>query len=100
MLIDNVRTTTIDSAITMREDRRDGWSEIAVYVIKPDASWYSKKCISVITHPCAGAKWFLYDGNHHIRFRTRKEAIKYAVERAKHSTEYKTAMEARRANQH
>lgn len=100
MLIDNVRTTTIDNAITMRDDRRGDWSEIAIYVIKPNTSWSNKKCTSVITHPCARAKWFLYDGDHHIKFSTRKEAIKYAIEHAKRSLEYKTAMEERRANQH
>ena len=100
MLIDNVKTTTVDSAITMREDKRGGWSEIAVYVVKPNSSWSNKKCAAIITHPCAKAPWHLYDGGIHIKFRTRKEAIHYAIKHAKRLPEYINVMEERRANQH
>ncbi len=101
MLIDNVRTTTIDNAITMREDRRGDWSEIAVYVSRANASWDNRTCAAVITHPCRGAKWNIFLGHDPVlRFKTRKEAVAYAISTARKLPEYIKAMEDRHANQH
>jgi hypothetical protein len=101
MLIDNVKTTTIDSAITMREDRRGDWSEIAIYVSRANSSWSDKTCAAVITHPCKGARWFcIYDGLHTTAFRTRKEALVFSLSVARNLPDYIKAMEERRANQH
>ena len=102
MLIDNVRTTTIDNALTMREDRRGDWSEIAVYISRANASWGSKTCAAVITHPCRGAKWNIFFGHDPAllsrSFKTRKEAVAYAISTARKLPEYIKAMEDRYAN--
>jgi len=101
MLIDNVKTTTVDSAITMRDDRRGDWSEIAIYVSDASASWNNKVCAAVITHPCKSAKWNLFLGQDPVRrFKTRRDAVAFALGVARSLPEYKKAMEFRRANQH
>jgi len=101
MLIDNVKTTTIDSAITMREDRRGDWSEIALYVSFANSSWQNRTCAAVITHPCKKAKWNLFLGQDPVRrFKTRRDAVAFALGVARGMPEYIKAMEERRANQH
>jgi len=101
MLIDNVKTTTVDSAITMRDDRRGDWSEIAIYVSDASASWNNKVCAAVITHPCKKAKWnlFLCQGPDPVRrFKTRRVAVAFALGVARGMPEYIKSMEKRRAN--
>lgn len=90
----NTRTTTVDRAIVMREDKRDGgWSEIGIYIRRPNSTWSSKVVVAVITHPCAKAKWFVYDrDNAREAFRTRHEAVKHALQMARANPVYAEVM--------
>lgn len=95
MNVDNVRTTYVEGVITLREDKRPGgWSEIGVYV-DPVIPTAGKICAAVITHPCAGGKWFVSDrhtGARGVPFKTRKAALWAAIEAAKDTDAYKTHM--------
>lgn len=91
MLIDNVKTTYPEPHIKVREDKRRDWSEIGVFV---DAvlPYGPSICAAIITHPCAGAKWFVHDRNTGCRgvpFKTRKSALWAAIEAAKDTDAYK-----------
>lgn len=92
----NCRSTTIDRALVMREDRRDGgWSEIGVWIRRPNTTWSSKTIGAVVTHPCAKAKWFVHHRDQtREAFKTRKEAVRHAIALARSLPEYKSAMEA------
>lgn len=92
----NTRSTTVDRAIVMREDRRDGgWSEIGIWIRRPNTTWSSNKIGAVVTHPHAKAKWFVYsDKNGREACKTRHEAVKRAIEIARSLPEYKAAIEA------
>lgn len=83
MLVDNVKTYYPEPRVTMREDKRRDWSEIGVYVDNPNG----RALAAVITHPCAGAKWFVYPGQKtdrdRVACRTRKAAIDAAMQIAR-----------------
>ena len=91
MLVNNVKTTYPEPHIVVREDKRRDWSEISVFV-DPSAPRITKTCAAIITHPCAGAKWFVYDnftGRRGVPFKTRKDALWAAIEAAKNTDAYK-----------
>jgi len=52
-----------------------GWREIAIRA-------QDRSLIAVITHPCAGAKWFLHraDSRISLRFATKKAALAAALQ--------------------
>lgn len=92
MLVDNVKTIYPEPHIVVREDKRRDWSEIAVFV-EPALPRATKICAAVITHPCAGAKWFVHDaftGCRGVPFKTRKAALWAAIEAAKDTDAYKS----------
>ena len=91
MLIDNVKTTYPEPFIKIREDKRGDWSEIGVYV-DPVIPTAGNVCIAVITHPCAGAKWFIHAtglSSRGIPCRTRQYALELAINAARQSAAYK-----------
>jgi len=92
MLIDNVKTSHPDQFIKVREDKRGAWSEIAVYV----EARVGQVAAAIVTHPCAGAKWFVLDAQAYGRgvpHKTRKSAIEAAIAIAKETATYKTRKE-------
>jgi hypothetical protein len=91
---DNANTIKVsypEAFITVKEDKRGDWSEIAVYV-DPVLPGAGKICTSIITHPCSGAKWFVHDRDTGVRgvpFKTKKLALWAAIEAAKDVEAYR-----------
>lgn len=88
MLVDNIITTHPEPFIKIREDKRRDWSEIAVYV----EARVGQIAAAIITHPCAGAKWFVHSSDVYSKakpFRTRKSALEYALVAVKETEAYK-----------
>ncbi len=83
------RTTHPDRFLTIREHARGGWSEIGVYINDFNSAG-SRTIASVVTHPCARAKWFVYPYNgSKFSCKTREAALSAALEIARSTQEYK-----------
>jgi hypothetical protein len=79
------RTIYLEPHIYMTENRiSGGWSEIGIY-IEP------RVLITVISHPIAGARWFVSTNNarRDPGFKTKREAIDFALTMARNSPTYR-----------
>ena len=88
MLVDNVTTSYPEPFIKIREDKRRDWSEIAIYV----EAKIGQITAAIITHPCAGANWFVHSSDTYAKakaFKTRKSALEFALLSAKETEAYK-----------
>lgn len=90
----STKTTTLSRGLIMCEDKREGgWSETSIWILKPNASWSDRIIGAVVTHPCAKAKWHVYDrDNAKQSFKTRRKAVEHAVALTRSLPEYSEAV--------
>lgn len=90
----DTKTTYPAKHVKMREDKRPGgWREIGVFV-DPVLAGAGNILVAVVTHPCTGAKWFVYPAAGagicgRLTFKTRKDAVRWAFREALNSDAYR-----------